>query len=214
MANEPVSIDIISDVVCPWCVVGLRQLEAALDKAQCEAYISWHPFELNVSMPAEGQNLAEHVAQKYGSTAEQSEQSRLRLKQIGESLGFEFNFTQSSRIYNTFKAHQLLHWAAEQGLQHALKLALFESYFTQQQDVSDKNVLLDAVKSVGLDAAEADELLVTERYVDIVRQHEKLWIGRGVQGVPAMVFNQQLLVTGAQGIDNYLSVLNDLKSTA
>jgi predicted DsbA family dithiol-disulfide isomerase len=199
MATNQLQIDIISDVMCPWCIVGYRRLEQALSQFNdLEVKIQWHPFELNPTMGPEGQHLGEHIAEKYGSTPEQSAQNRQRLTQMGADLGFEFNFSDSSRIYNTLLAHQLLYWAAESGKQTELKLALFSSYFTQQQNPDDIEVLINIATQVGLDADEARIVLSDKRYEKAVKEAEQLWISRGIQAVPAIVFNQQYLVSGAQ----------------
>jgi predicted DsbA family dithiol-disulfide isomerase len=199
MATNQLQIDIISDVMCPWCIVGYRRLEQALSQFNdLEVKIQWHPFELNPTMGPEGQHLGEHIAEKYGSTPEQSAQNRQRLTQMGADLGFEFNFSDSSRIYNTLLAHQLLYWAAESGKQTELKLALFSSYFTQQQNPDDIEVLINIATQVGLDADEARVVLSDKRYEKAVKEAEQLWISRGIQAVPAIVFNQQYLVSGAQ----------------
>ncbi len=209
---KQLDIDIVSDVVCPWCIVGYKQLEKALEKLDMEAQIHWQPFELNPTMPAAGQDLQEHIAQKYGSTKAQSDENRQRLTDLGQSLGFTFNFTDQSRMVNTFKSHQLLHWAGlkDRQTEHELKLALFHTHFTDQKDISDDNHLLAAALSVGLDTDKAVSTLQNEPYAADVRQQQKLWIDRGITGVPAMVFNGKYLVTGAQGIDNYVSVINQV----
>ncbi|GGP43280.1 DsbA family oxidoreductase [Shewanella saliphila] len=199
MATKQLQIDIVSDVMCPWCIVGYRRLEQALSQFDdLDVTLHWHPFELNPSMGPEGQHLGEHIAEKYGSTPEQSAQNRQRLTQMGADLGFEFNFSDSSRIYNTLLAHQLLYWAAESGKQTELKLALFTCYFTEQKNPDDIEVLVEAATSVGLDAIEARTVLTDKRYEKAVKEEEQLWISRGIQAVPAIVFNQQYLVSGAQ----------------
>ena len=205
-------IDIVSDVVCPWCIVGYKQLEQALEQAQIKAEIHWHPFELNPNMPADGQNLQEHIAEKYGSTKAQSEENRNRLTTLGTSLGFEFNFSDDSRMVNTFKAHQLLHWAGLQSHQqeHALKLALLSAFFTDKKDVSDEEILLATAVNTGLDETEARDVLEKAAYASDVRVREKLWVDRGITGVPAMIFADKYLVTGAQGVENYVSVLGQV----
>ncbi|WP_171210594.1 DsbA family oxidoreductase [Ruegeria sp. HKCCA5426] len=202
-----IQIDIVSDVVCPWCIVGFRQLDLALQQEGVLAQLRWHPFELNPAMGADGQNLREHMAEKYGSTAEQSQQARDRLTQIGAELGFLFNFNEESRIYNTFAAHQLLDWAEAQGRQHPLKMALFQAYFTDQKDVSDPKVLLDAVEAVGLDRVAGQQVLSSGAHVQPVRQKQEFWTSRGISGVPSMVFGGKYLVTGAQGQDTYAQIL-------
>lgn len=195
-----IRIDIVSDIMCPWCIVGYKRLERALDTFQgkLNARLYWQPFELNPDMPAEGQNLREHLAEKYGSTPEESQANRNNLIQLGQSLGFTFNFTPESRIYNTFKAHQLLHWAGEQGRQHELQLALFNAYFTEQQDPSDIEVLVATAIQVGLNGEEARALLIDGRYGDTVRVNQQVWANCGIHTVPAIILDQKYLLTGAQ----------------
>ncbi len=202
-----VQVDIVSDVVCPWCIIGFRQLDLALQQLGILARLRWHPFELNPNMPPEGQNLREHIAEKYGSTPEQSQQARDRLTSLGAELGFSFNFNDESRIVNTFSAHQLLDWAEGQGRQHPLKLALFDACFTQQRDVSDIDVLMDAVGTVGLDPKAARVALKSGAHGAPVREKQQFWTSRGISGVPSMVFGGKYLLTGAQGTDTYAQVL-------
>lgn len=211
MATNQLQIDIISDVMCPWCIVGYRRLEQALSQFDdLEVKLQWHPFELNPAMGPEGQHLGEHIAEKYGSTPEQSTQNRQRLTQMGADLGFEFNFSDASRIYNTRQAHQLLYWAAESGKQTELKLALFSSYFTDQKNPDDIEVLIEAATKVGLDADEARAVLTDKRFETAVKEEEQLWISRGIQAVPAIVFNQQYLISGAQDPDTIAELISKL----
>ncbi|WP_299297478.1 DsbA family oxidoreductase [uncultured Tateyamaria sp.] len=202
-----IQIDIVSDVMCPWCIVGYRQLEQALANTGMGARVRWHPFELNPNMPAEGQNLAEHITEKYGSTAEQSAQTRAHLTALGQSLGITFAFSPDSRIVNSFKAHQLLDFALSQGVQHPLKLALFDAYFAHQKDVSKDDVLLDVAISVGLDRAAASQILDSGELQESVREKQQFWTSHGISGVPSMVFGGKYLVTGAQGADTYAELL-------
>ena len=204
-------IDIVSDVVCPWCVVGYRQLEEALQKTSTIAEIHWHPFELNPQMPATGQNLTEHICEKYGMTAEQSEENREKLTEIGKALGFDFNYNDSSRMVNTFRAHQLLHWAGIHGKEHELKQALFKQYFTAQEDIHDIAVLEAAAESVGLEKQETHKVIESETYASAVRQWELHWTNQGIRGVPAMIFNEKYLLSGAQGSENYGSVIEQIR---
>ncbi|WP_164660056.1 DsbA family oxidoreductase [Tropicibacter sp. Alg240-R139] len=214
-ATRPIiQIDIVSDVVCPWCIVGFRQLDQALNRTGFLANLRWHPFELNPHMPPEGQNLREHITEKYGSTAEQSQQARAQLTSVGAELGFAFNFSDESRMVNTFKAHQLLDWAEEQQLQHPLKMALFEAYFTQSRDVSDTQVLVDVAQSIGLDEMTARRVLESGERQSDVREKQSFWTSRGVSGVPSMVFGGKYLVTGAQGADTYEQLLRRCEAEA
>ncbi|WP_370301940.1 DsbA family oxidoreductase [Pseudooceanicola sp.] len=203
----PLQIDIVSDVVCPWCIIGFKQLEQAMGATGMGAYVRWHPFELNPQMPPEGQNLREHLAEKYGTTPEQSRTARQRLTDLGDSLGFTFNYSDDTRMVNTFAAHQLLDWAAEQNLQHPLKMALFAAFFTEGKDVSDHAVLAATAGAVGLDPAQARSVLDSGSHAEQTRAKQRVWLERGISGVPAMVFAGKYLVTGAQGAEGYAEVL-------
>lgn len=214
-ATRPVvQVDIVSDVVCPWCIVGFRQLDQALTRTGFLANLRWHPFELNPAMPPEGQNLREHITEKYGTTIEQSQQARAQLTALGADLGFTFDFNDDSRMVNTFLAHQLLDWAEEQQLQHPLKMALFESYFSQGRDVSDPRVLVDVAQSVGLNSAAALQVLESGEHEQSVREKQRFWTSRGISGVPSMVFGGKYLVTGAQGADTYARLLRQCEAEA
>lgn len=208
--TSKLQIDIVSDVMCPWCVIGYQQLAAALEATGTPHDIRWHPFELNPNMPPEGQNIREHVAEKYGSTREQSEASRVHMTQAGADVGFEFRYSDDKRMHNTFSTHQLLHWAEQQGRMHDLKMALFSAHFTDGRNLSDNGVLADVAAETGLDRAEALAVLTDQRFANAVREAEQFWINRGIQGVPAVVFNRRHLVSGAQGVENFTSILNQL----
>lgn len=209
---QPLRIDIVSDVVCPWCVIGYRQLARALQDSGTDYDIHWHPFELNPKMPPEGQNLGEHIREKYGSTREQSLESRARITALGAEVGFEFKFSDDMRMHNTFNVHQLIHWAESRDLAHELKQALFAAYFTDRRNLSDPDVLVDAAGQVSLDRAEAALVLDDQRYASEVRGLEQFWIQQGIRGVPAIVFDKKHLVTGAQGVENYGQILRQLAS--
>ena len=207
-----VEVDIVSDVMCPWCVIGFRQLEQALEVTGAGARIRWHPFELNPDMGPEGQNLSDHISQKYGASAEQSAKNRAHVETLGQSHGIVFAFGPESRIVNSFGAHQLLEFALAQGVQHPLKLALFQAYFTQGRDVSDIATLLDIAQSVGLDPAAAERVLDSGTLAANVREKQKFWTDRGISGVPSMVFDGKYLLTGAQGAENYANLLRKVVS--
>lgn len=206
-ASKIVQIDIVSDVMCPWCIVGFKQLEQALGMTDAGAYIRWHPFELNPAMPSEGQNLGEHIAEKYGQTSEQSAQNRKMLTDLGAALGFTFNFDANSRIVNTFAAHQLLDWSQQYGLQHPLKMALFDAHFTDGKDVSQPDVLIEIAASISLDATDAAAVLSSGSQAEETRARQKFWTDRGISGVPSMVFDGRYLLTGAQGAPTYAQML-------
>lgn len=208
--TSPLRIDIVSDVMCPWCIIGFRQLEIALEQTGTAHEIHWHPFELNPQMPPEGQDGFEHVAEKYGSTRAQSEESRARMTALGAGLGFAFRWNEDVRMHNTFDAHQLLQWADVQGRKHDLKMALFSAHFTDRRNLSDKTVLADIASETGLDRDEALAVLHDQRFAKEVRHVEQFWQQQGIQGVPAVIFDRQHLVTGAQGVENYGNILRQL----
>lgn len=208
--EKPLRIDIVSDVVCPWCVVGYRQLAEALKQTNTEYEIHWHPFELNPNMPSEGQNFREHIAEKYGSTKQESDASRVRMTEAGSEVGFEFNFSDDMRMHNTFNLHQLLHWAHQQGRMHELKQALFTAHFTNGRNISDHSVLADIASETGLDRSEALAVLEDQRFAKEVRAAEQHWQQQGIQSVPAVIFNERHLVSGAQGVENFTSILQQL----
>jgi len=207
-----IRIDIVSDVVCPWCVIGYKQLQEALSRleGEVEAEIHWHPFELNPMMPPEGQELREHMGQKYGTNRQQSDAARERIAKVGNALGFSFNFYEGQRIYNTFLAHQLLKWAEQQGKQAELELALFESYFSQQENVGEAKVLAEVASRVGLDQAEAATVLEDGRYAAEVREHQRFWLSKGIQAVPSFILDRRYLIPGAQDPDVFVAALEKL----
>ena len=209
----PLQVDIVSDVVCPWCIIGYKQLQKALDilAGQFDVTIRWHPFELNPRMPEEGQNLREHLSQKYGSTTEQSKAAKARLMTLGESLGFTFDYFDEMRMVNTFRAHQLLHWAGEQGRQTELKLALFDAFFSFREDVSDGQVLAAVAGRAGLSVTEALEVAEDGRYAQAVREEQQIWLDKEVHAVPTFLFNQKYRVPGAQEAETFVRVLKKIQ---
>ncbi|MDP3491621.1 MAG: DsbA family oxidoreductase [Hyphomonadaceae bacterium] len=196
----PLRIDFVSDVACPWCVIGLRSLMKALEAVgdKVEAQIHFQPFELNPDMAPEGENTTEHVIKKYGSNPERSAASRNAMKESGDALGFAFNFGPQSRIWNTFDAHRLLHWAGLEGKQFEMKEALFKANFTDQLSTSDHGVLAAAAETAGLDGKRAREVLASGEFSDEVRRDEMLWRNRGINAVPAVVFNERWMIQGGQ----------------
>lgn len=190
--TQPLRIDFVSDVACPWCVVGLRSLLQALDAVgdQVKAEIRFQPFELNPNMAPEGENTTEHIQKKYGASPERSAASRQAIKESGERLGFTFNYSPESRIWNTFDAHRLLHWAGLEGKQLALKEALFKSNFTDQRPTNDPNALADAAAEAGLDPR-GRAILASDEFAAEVRAEEEHWRRNGIQAVPSVIFNER-----------------------
>jgi predicted DsbA family dithiol-disulfide isomerase len=207
-------IDFVSDISCPWCAIGLKSLEQALERVagEVEADIHFQPFELNPGMDAEGQDISEHITEKYGSTPAQQEQSREMIRQRGEDVGFTFNMSKRGRIYNTFDAHRLLHWAETQGpgLQRALKEKLFEAYFTQGENPSDHELLARVAAEAGLDREQARAVLESNAYADEVRQQEYYWQRAGIRSVPAIIINERHLISGGQPPEVFEQALRQL----
>ena len=205
-------IDFVSDVSCPWCVIGLKSLETALATLKGELAVDLHfqPFELNPQMSAEGQDIMEHIAQKYGSTPTDIERNRENIRARGAELGFEFNMQKRGRIYNTFDAHRLLHWAETEGKQEALKKALFSAYFTEGRNPSDPVVLLEVTQKVGLDAKRAAEILESDEFAADVRGREKFYADRGIRAVPSVIINDQHLIQGGQPAEVFEKALRQL----
>ncbi|MDO6759502.1 DsbA family oxidoreductase [Tamlana sp. 2_MG-2023] len=210
--KDKLKIDIVSDVVCPWCTIGYKRLEKAINElgVQDQVDIEWQPFELNPNMPAEGQLITEHIAEKYGSTPEEQEASRQRMTEVGEELGFKFDYFEGMKMANTFDAHVLLEYAHEFGKQTELKMRLTTAFFSERQDVSDRNVLKQALLDVGLNAEEAMALLDNDEARYNIRSKQAFWQNAGVQSVPTIVFNKKSGVTGAQPVDVFKEVLTDM----
>lgn len=218
-ALKTLKIDFVSDVVCPWCAVGLGGLETALERLEGEgiaADITFQPFELNPQMAPEGENIVEHIGRKYGSTPEQSAANRAMIRQRGAEAGFDMQMGEDSRIWNTFDAHRLLHWAQETApdRQGALKRALFVAHFTENRNITDAGVLTQAAEIAGLDRAEAGEVLASGRYAQAVRAAEDLWRSRGITSVPAVVVEGKYLISGGQPADAFEQALRQIAGEA
>jgi len=206
----PLRIDFVSDVVCPWCAIGYHQLKIALTTTGIKTHIHWHPFELNPDMPLKGKNAIEYGAQKYGSTLEETHQKFERITAAGKAANFDFRLSDEIRIWNTFSVHQLIHWADEFGLAHPLKISLFSAHFTDNRNLSDIQTLAELAQQAGLDRDEAIKVLEEQRYAADVRGQENHWLQQGISGVPAIIFDNKHLVTGAQGTENYVRILRQL----
>jgi predicted DsbA family dithiol-disulfide isomerase len=211
---KPLKIDFVSDVACPWCAVGLASLERALDKLDGEvsAEIHFQPFELNPGMAAGGQDASEYLTQKYGSTPVQQKASRDAIRARGAAVGFEFREEGRGRIYNTFNAHRLLHWAGLQDAsrQHALKKALLTAYHGQGRSPEDLEVLLDAVRQAGLDPARAREILESDEYAREVRESEQRFQELGIHAVPSVIVNDRHLIQGGQPPEMFEQALRQI----
>lgn len=197
---SPLKIDFVSDVSCPWCIIGLKSLESALASLGDKVKVDLHfqPFELNPAMLAEGQEINEHLAEKYGASPEQLAATREAIRARGAELGFEFREGKRSRVYNTFDAHRLLHWAGLEGRQRELKHALFHAYFTLGQNPGAHEVLLRVAAEVGLDVARAQDILASDEYAAEVREQERFYHSQGINSVPAVIINDRHLIQGGQ----------------
>lgn len=215
---QSVKIDFVSDVVCPWCAVGLSALEQAIARVGDDLQVELHfqPFELNPQMAAEGEDVTEHLTRKYGITEAQVAQNGEAIRVRGLALGFVFDMDRRRRIYNTFDAHRLLHWAGEQGAarQRALKHALLRAYFTEGEDVSSHQVLAAVAEHAGLDGARARAVLAADDYADAVRAQEAFYRQQGIQAVPSVIFNGRHLVQGGQPVEVFEQALRQLSGIA
>lgn len=211
---KTLKIDFVSDVACPWCAIGLASLDKAIGKLGDDVQVDlrFQPFELNPGMGAEGQDLGEHLAQKYGSTPEQQAANREGIRQRGESVGFTFRKEGRGRVWNTFESHRLLHWAGLQGTaaQHALKMALLRAYHGEAKNMTDPDVLLDAVAEAGLDRADAANVLKEQRYTREVREAEERWTSQGITAVPSVVINDAFLIQGGQPPELFEQALREI----
>ncbi|CAH0998822.1 hypothetical protein LEM8419_00141 [Neolewinella maritima] len=214
--SDKLKIDIVSDVVCPWCIIGYRRLQRAIAdlKLEDQVEIAWQPFELNPQMPAEGQLLEEHLREKYGSTPLDQQTMQQRMTEAGNEVGFTFSYYPEMRMANTFAAHVLLEYAQEHGKQSELQLRLMTAFFSERKDVSQRDVLRQALLEVGLNAEDALARLDDEPARQKVREKQAYWKRLGVNSVPTIVFNRQSAVTGAQPVEVFKQVLNELMAAA
>lgn len=212
-------IDFVSDVSCPWCVIGLKALDQALARVDSEisAELHFQPFELNPKMEAVGQEITEHITEKYGITPAQANANRENIRVRGAELAFKFSMADEpgggrNRIYNTFDAHRLLHWAEleDLGKQKALKEALFKAYFTDGQSPGSHEVLARVAGEVGLDAARAREILASNDYADEVRVREQFYLNQGIHSVPAVIINDRHLISGGQPAEVFEQALRQI----
>ena len=194
-------IDFVSDIACPWCAVGLNALEAALNNIGDEIAVTLHmqPFELNPDMVAEGVDAGEYLTKKYGMSPEQLQGNRANLRERGAAVGFAFG--ERSRVWNTFDAHRMLHWAGETGApgqQRALKHALLRAYHAEGRNPGAADVLLELVAEIGMDVDAARRVLEADTYTNDVRQAEQFWQQHGINAVPSVIINDRHLIQGGQ----------------
>ena len=208
-------IDFVSDIACPWCAVGLGALEQALKRldGKVQAELHFQPFELNPNMPAGGQDLSEHLTEKYGSTPERQAQIRENITARGQEVGFTFNPDGRGRVYNTFDAHRLLHWAGvdlPMDAQHHLKKSFLNAYQGRAESIESHEVLLSAVKDAQLDVQEAERILKSDMYAADVRAREQFYLNAGIHSVPAIIINECHLISGGQPIQVFEQALQEI----
>ena len=214
--STDLQIDFVSDVACPWCAVGLNALETALQRLapDVKAVLHFQPFELNPDMAAEGEDAAKYLKAKYGMGDEQLARNRAVIHERGAAVGFTFG--DRARVWNTFDAHRLLHWAGEagqpSGAQRALKHALLQAYHAEGRNPGAHDVLLDLAQRTGLDAAAAAEVLQSGRYAAEVRAAELEWQQAGISSVPAVVVNRKHLISGGQPPEVFEQALRQIAS--
>jgi predicted DsbA family dithiol-disulfide isomerase len=212
-------IEFVSDVVCPWCIIGLKSLDQALERIGDElgpVELSFQPFELNPQMPPEGEDIVEHLSRKYGMDEVQVKQNQAMIRDRAASVGFEFRMDKRSRTWNTFDAHRLLHWAHEvnPAAQRPLKEALFSAYFTEGLNPGDHGLLLRLAGELGLDATEAAAVLASDRYAAEVREQETYWQRAGIRSVPSLIINDKHLITGGQPPEVFEQALRQIAAQA
>jgi len=208
--TQPLRIDFVSDIACPWCAIGLSSLQLALERLNdaVDAEIVIHPFELNPQMGPDGEAVLGHLARKYGRTPAQIAETQAMIRERGAGVGFAFG--QREWIYNTFDAHRLLHWAGLQGRQLPLKEALLRAYHGEGKDTSSRDVLVEAAQAAGLDPAAARSVLENGDYADEVRAEEQQYQAMGIQSVPSIIFDNRYLVTGGQAPEAFEQAIRQI----
>ncbi|GHD62326.1 DsbA family oxidoreductase [Jeongeupia chitinilytica] len=211
--STTLKIDFVSDISCPWCAIGLQSLLRAAESVRDEVTLDlqFHPYELNPQLGPEGHDVATYLMEKYGMDATQLAQNQAAIRDRGAEVGIRFNMA-GRRAYNTFDAHRLLAWAGEQGpaLQLALKQALFVGYFTEGDNLSDHDTLVRIAGAAGLDGDAARELLAGDRYADTVRNEEAFYQQQGITAVPAVIVNEQYLISGGQPVEVFANALQQI----
>ncbi len=211
-AAVPLRIDYVSDVVCPWCAIGLASLEQALEGVgdEVRAEIHFRPFELNPHLGPEGEDIAEHLQKKYGMSPAQFAANQEAIRQRGAALGFVFDMERRTRTYNTFDAHRLLHLAGLEGGQRELKHALLRAYFSEGRNVSDHATLLAVAGEAGLPRDRAKAILESDEFAADVRSEEEFFVRRGIQGVPAIIFERRHLISGGQPVEVFERAIREI----
>jgi predicted DsbA family dithiol-disulfide isomerase len=211
---KTLKIDFVSDVACPWCAVGLNALERALERVGPEltAELHFQPFELNPTMPAEGADTVAYLSNKYGISAQQIAKNQAAIRERGAAVGFSFG--SRPRVWNTFDAHRLLHWAGLQGKQRELKHALLKAYHGDGRNPGAHDVLLELAGALGLDVDAARDVLQSGAYGGEVREAEAMWQQAGIHSVPSIVINDRHLIQGGQPVEVFEQALRQIAAAA
>jgi predicted DsbA family dithiol-disulfide isomerase len=211
-----IKIDFVSDIACPWCAVGLGNLNKAMaalkDRVQFEVH--FRAFELNPNMPKGGQEVIEHLTEKYGMSAEQVKENQAQIRAKAMEAGFAFHPEGRKWVYNTFDAHRLLFWAAKEiGLeqQARLKTELLKTYFVLAVNLDEQRNLLDAVIRAELDSVRANQVLANNEFAQDVREEEQRYQNLGIHSVPSIILNEQYLIQGAQPPESFVSAIERVK---
>lgn len=209
---DKVRIDVVSDVMCPWCMIGYKRLELAISELGLQKHVEivWQPFELNADIPEEGEDVQAHISRKYGTDAEGWQKSRAHMVALGEEVGFKFDYFEGMRMANTLDAHVLIEFAKEHGKQTDMNLRLMTSHFIERKNVSMRDVLLDEVAAVGLDRNAAEARLKDDTARQVIKEQIAMWHNRGVHSVPTIIFNDKSALVGAQSVAVYKQVLTDM----
>lgn len=209
---QTLKIDLVSDVVCPWCAIGDARLQQAIQRLDGELAfeVEWHPFLLNPDVPAEGRNILEHLSAKYGRSPEQMAESQHQIIDAANELGLNFGKALERRSWSTLDTHRVLAYAKENGCDEAFNRALFEAYFGRAEDPTDADVLADTAASLGLDAARVREILAGDDYADQVEREIAHWRGLGVSSVPSFIVDEKYLLAGAQPPDTLADALREI----
>lgn len=207
MKNK-IKIDIVSDVVCPWCIIGYKRLEQAIKELNVEdkIEIAWQPFELNPNIAIEGENIIEHMNYKYGMKAEQVNAYQEERKKDGANLGFKYDYYDDMKIVNTRDAHILIDYAKEFGKQNELQMRLFSAHFGERKIISNRDVLAKEVETVGLNVVDAMSKLDGIARDEIIKK-EEYWRSKGINSVPSMIFNNTSMINGAYSVDEYKKII-------
>jgi len=213
-SSEKIKIDIVSDVVCPWCAIGYKRLSVAIDELglKDKVEIVWHPFELNPDMPREGTNANKYLMDKYGLSEQKLKETRNRVTTLGKETGFKFDYFAKMRKVNSFNSHILLKYAKEFNKQTLLKVRLQNAYFGERKDISNREVLFEELQAVGLNAKEAMKRLDDKNEIKAIEDEEKFWRDQGVQAIPTIIFNNEFAQVGADEIKTYKEILTQLSS--